>query len=223
MVGSGRLRGFNRGAVRSYHCPRGVVPTGDQRKLEQPAFDRAVEQRRLACDLEVDQLRQPQVAGEEERCPAGEALLQRVAQQRIERRHLLLVGEAHAVRRIGEQDARAWPARRARAGRRTRRATKSPTCAPFRLLCVLPTAPGAKSLAKIVGTAGAARMRSRAACLMRCHAGSVEPSAASGSRTCASVPVRGSRRSAPPRRRIVPLPHIGSSKRVFRRPGRKRE
>ncbi len=33
-------------------------------------------------------------------------------------------------------------------------ATKSPTCAPFRLLCVLPTAPGAESLAKIVGCRG---------------------------------------------------------------------
>ena len=66
------------------------------------------------------------------------------------------------------------------------------------------------SLAKIVGVDGAARMRSRAVCFIRCHAGPsnqasfwkpnvrVRPGARSAAISAASTA-------------IVPLPHIGSS------------
>src|SRR5260221_8103874 len=80
------------------HLSRHVSP-GNDRKLEQPARNRAVEERRFLGDLEMDELGKAQVTGEEVRRPSCESLFQRVAQQRIERRHLLLVGQPDAVGR----------------------------------------------------------------------------------------------------------------------------
>ena len=71
------------------------------------------------------------------------------------------------------------------------------------------TAPGARSLANSAGAAGAVRMRSRAVCFIRCHAGPsnhasfwkpnvrARPGARSAAISAASTA-------------IVPLPHIGS-------------
>ena len=186
------------------------MPAGDQRKLEQPAFDRAVEQRRLPRDLEVDELRQPQVAGEEERGPAGEVLLQRVAQQRIERarsspgrRGARRTADWRAGCRGGGRGAReqvrAFDARRNR--RPARRSGCSASCRPRR-------APGRSRRSP----APAARRGCG-------RAPSASSAATPGRRTTASF-WKPNVRASPGARSaaisaastaIVPLPHIGSS------------
>src|SRR4051812_244192 len=88
--------------VKAFTC-LSLMRSADDRKLEEPALDRAVEKRCAPRDLEVDELCEPQIAGEEIRRPAREALLERVTERRVELRELLLIGEAHAVRRVGEQ------------------------------------------------------------------------------------------------------------------------
>ena len=97
----GRLRGVDGNTVPS----AGRMPPGHNRKLEQPALERAIEERCLPRDLQVNELGQPQVAGKKIRSPARKALLQRIAQQRIEARKLLLIREPDAVGRIAEKNA----------------------------------------------------------------------------------------------------------------------
>src|SRR5579871_963530 len=85
-------RGF---AVTSAHYP----------ELVKPAFERAVPQGRARRRLQPDQLRQPQVGGEEIAAPAGEIALQRVAELGVEARELLFASHPLAVGRIRDHDA----------------------------------------------------------------------------------------------------------------------
>ena len=203
------------------HSTRG--PAGDHRELEQPALERAVEERRLARDLEVNELGQAQVAGEEVRGPArrSAASARRPAADRARRA---------APGRPGARRTADW-----RAGCRSdagaARASKS-ACSTRDERVDLRGAQVRQRLRD-----GAVRdvaredrrrrrrdglMRSRAACFMRCHAGPsnhasfwkpnvrARPGARSAAISAASTT-------------IVPLPHIGSSNGDAGRPSGERE
>ena len=145
-------------------------------------------------------LAEPQVAREEAGGPAGEALLQRIAESRVERRERRIVAQAKAVRRIRDQDAvrgrrRARAARRPARSRSSRRPRPSPHCRGnararprrYRLqIFQSPPVRGARDRAR-AGAAAATSAR--------------RTSGASGSRTSARVRARGRRRSAQPRSR----------------------
>ncbi len=191
-------------------CARALMPPGDDLEPVEAALDRAVEQRRASRGLQSDQLRQPRVAGEQVRGPAGEALLQRVAELRIHRRQRRVALEPHAVGRIGDQHAGArgggaQRARRRRRRRRSRRRRPPPRCAgrarrrgdrrrwrrsPARRV------PAARGRARAGGCAArSGRRTTRASGSRRSRA---SPGARPAAISAASMA-------------MVPLPHIGSS------------
>src|SRR5262249_36265302 len=65
-----------------------------------------------ARSLQANQLGEAQIGGEEMAAPAGEALLQRIAELRIEARELFARADPLAIGRIGDHHAR-LPRRRA--------------------------------------------------------------------------------------------------------------
>jgi hypothetical protein len=73
--GSGSM--FTRLFGLAWLCRFAAVEAGHHVEAEQAAFERAVEERRLARFLQAQHLRQRQVGGEQVHGPAGEALLQR--------------------------------------------------------------------------------------------------------------------------------------------------
>src|SRR5262249_34501453 len=89
-----------------YHPPARTRGTMDQPVFVETAFERAVEERRSPARPKADQLRQARVAAQQKGGPPGEALLERIAQPRIERRECLRGREPHAVGRIGDDHAR---------------------------------------------------------------------------------------------------------------------
>ena len=154
---------------------------------------------------------EPQVAGEQARGPAGEVLLQRVAELRVERRERGLVVQPHAVGRVGDQDA-GGRGRRPRqhvgrvdvdpAGDAGRRGVARGTA---------PTARGSTSLAKIERPSrrGAhAVARALADALPR---RAVEPRELLEAEACGASPGARSAAISAASIGIVPLPHIGSS------------
>src|ERR1700676_2186371 len=82
--------------------PRLAHRACDQTVLVEPAFERAVEERRAPTRLEADQFGQSRVAAEQERGPPREALLERVAKLRVKIRQRTGAGESNAVGRIGD-------------------------------------------------------------------------------------------------------------------------
>ncbi len=81
---------YHPAALRPAVARRALRPPVHDLEAVQAALDGAVVERRALRRLEADQLREPRVAGQEARGPAGEVLLQRVAQLRIERRQRVL-------------------------------------------------------------------------------------------------------------------------------------
>jgi hypothetical protein len=71
--------------------------SGNHLVLQEAGLDRPVEQRNAAAGLETDQLGQQRIAGDDPRLPAGEILLQPVAQQGIPLGQLLGLADALAV------------------------------------------------------------------------------------------------------------------------------
>ncbi len=78
---------------------------GDDSVFQQTALQRAVEQRRALRGLQADQLRHLRIRGEEIAAPAGEALLERIAQLRIEGRQPFRLLQPHAIGRVGDEHA----------------------------------------------------------------------------------------------------------------------
>ena len=191
---------------------RAAMPAGDDLEAIQPAFDRAVEERRAPRWLQPDQLGEPRVAGEEVRGPAGEALLQRVAELRVERR------ERGVARRAARRTAD-WRSARRRRGRARGPATSAsldaarngatPAVARLRRHLIERARDRCRSRRSTARSARG-RTRSCARWRMRCHVGPsyhasfwkpnvrARPGARSAAISAASIA-------------IVPLPHIGSS------------
>ena len=186
-------------------------PAGDDLEAVKTAFDVAVPERRPPRWLEADQLREPRVAGQEARRPAGEALLQRVAEARIERRQ-------RARRRRGARRTADWRRARRRApvrgassdiGARSIVEPRLPRPRLRRCRGIARARADRRRWRRSAGAAGAGRTRSRARWRMRCHVGPsnhasfwkpnvrASPGARSAARAAASIA-------------IVPLPHIGS-------------
>src|SRR5450631_2375304 len=61
------------------------------------ALERAIEERRAPAGLEPDQFRQTRIAAQQKRGPAGEALLERIAEPRVELRQRIRARESNAV------------------------------------------------------------------------------------------------------------------------------
>ncbi len=72
---------------------------------KQTAGQRAVEQRGAAFDRQVDQVGQAQIAGKEVGSPAGKVGLQPVTQLRVQLGQGVLLVHAHAIRRVGDNEA----------------------------------------------------------------------------------------------------------------------
>src|SRR5687767_1238093 len=85
---------------------RAAVAASDHAELIQAALERAVIERDPACRLQPNELRQPQVGGEEVAAPAGKTLFQRVAKQGVEACELLVAARAFAIGRVRDEHAR---------------------------------------------------------------------------------------------------------------------
>jgi hypothetical protein len=72
----------------------GAVAAGDHAVFVEPAFEGAVEEHGLAGGGQADEAREVGIARKDEGGPAGEALLEGVAQLRIELGELLLLAES---------------------------------------------------------------------------------------------------------------------------------